>query len=104
MRIIIRKTAPGLKNSLSLLKMSVRLGAAFTSIKAYKNITSIICLRHDKNIRKLSLSQSTDQYDVGNADLEIMLYISKVNCVFYVLLKVRFTSFRGICTLESVIY
>lgn len=39
---MFRKTAPGLKNSLSLLKMSVKLGAAFTSIKAYKNITSIM--------------------------------------------------------------
>jgi hypothetical protein len=45
-----RKTAPGPKNSLSLLKMSVQLGAAFTIIKQYKNITSIVCLRYDKNI------------------------------------------------------
>jgi hypothetical protein len=62
----VRKTAPGLKNSLSLLKMSVQLGAAFTSIKTYKNITPTVCLRHDKNMWTHSLSQSTDQYDVGN--------------------------------------
>jgi len=50
-RKTVRKTAPGLKNSLSLLKMSVQLGAAFTSIKAYKNITSIVCHRHhNKNV------------------------------------------------------
>lgn len=45
-----RKTAPGPKNSLSLLRMSVQLGAAFTIIKQYKNITSIAHLRYDKNI------------------------------------------------------
>lgn len=39
--------------------MSVQLGAAFTSIKTYKNITSIVCLRHGKNIWTHSLSQST---------------------------------------------
>jgi hypothetical protein len=49
-RKTIGKTAPGLKNPLSLLKMSVQLGAAFASIKAYKNITSIVCQRHHKNM------------------------------------------------------
>jgi hypothetical protein len=52
-RKIVRKTAPGLKNSLSLLKMSVQLGAAFTSIKAYKNITSIVCHRHHNKVNVL---------------------------------------------------
>jgi hypothetical protein len=63
-RKTVGKTAPGLKNSLSLLKMSVQLGAAFTSIKAYKNITCIVCHKHHKNI--CALSQSTDQYDMKN--------------------------------------
>jgi hypothetical protein len=71
-----RKTAPGLKNSLSLLKMSVQPGAAFTSIKIYKNIKPTVCLRHDKNMWTHSLSQSTAQYDVGK-DLETMLQILK---------------------------
>jgi hypothetical protein len=74
---IIRKTAPGLKNSLSLLKMSVQLGAAFTSIKAYKNITSIVSHTHHKH--RWTLSQSTDHYEVKNADLIIILQTSKVN-------------------------
>lgn len=57
--------------------MSVQLGAAFTSIKAYKNITSIVCHRHHKNI--WTLSQSTDHYDVLNADPVIILWTLKLN-------------------------
>jgi hypothetical protein len=53
-RKTVRKTAPGLKNSLSLLKMSVQLGAAFTSIKAYKNITSMVCHRHHNKVNVIS--------------------------------------------------
>ena len=39
----IRKTAPGLKNSLSLLKMSVQPGAAFHLIKTLQKY-HIYCL------------------------------------------------------------
>lgn len=79
-----RKTAPGPKNSLSLLKMSVQLGAAFTILKQYKNITSIACLRYDKNIWTFSF-QSTNQYHLANVktsdglNTELVMFFSWVD-------------------------